>query len=126
MEAEIEIHDWLEGSMPSGSTFDAVLVDAPCTGLGVVRRHPEIIWRRHPGDPAAMSVTQRAILKHAAAHVKPGGVLIYSVCSMEPEEGAQVIESLTGWTVVESWCSAPPQGDEDGFQAFVLRRVTET
>jgi len=125
MKAELSVHDWIEGPMGDVPLFDAVLVDAPCTGLGVVRRHPEIIWRRQPGDPAAMSVTQRVILKHAAAHVKPGGALIYSVCSMEPEEGVQVIESLAGWEVENRWASIPPIGDEDGFQVFVLRRLTE-
>jgi len=122
MDAALRCHDWLSGPMATQDTFDAVLVDAPCTALGVVRRHPEILWRRQPGDPAAMSISQRVILKHAAKHVKAGGVLIYAVCSTEPEEGSAVAQTLKGWTVANRWSSVPPQGDEDGFQAFVLRR----
>ena len=118
-------HDWLTGPAPTAGLFDAVLVDAPCSALGVVRRHPEILWRRHPGDPAAMSISQRIILKHAAAHVKPGGVLIYAVCSTEPEEGPAVANALEGWTVTKTWSTVPPAGDEDGFQAFVLKKVED-
>jgi 16S rRNA (cytosine967-C5)-methyltransferase len=73
---------------------DRVLVDAPCTGLGVVRRRPEIKWRIQPEDGAAMAVRQRAILHGAAAAVRPGGMLLYSVCSTEPEEGPMVVEQF--------------------------------
>ena len=119
---DLRQHDWLSGPLPETSTYDAVLVDAPCSALGVVRRHPEILWRRQAGDPAAMSIGQRIILKHASKHVKAGGALIYAVCSTEPEEGSAVVNSLDGWTVTKTWSSIPPEGDEDGFQAFVLRR----
>ena len=122
MTATLKRHDWVRGPLQTSDTFDAVLVDAPCTALGVVRRHPEIIWRRQSGDPAAMSITQRIILKHAAQHVKAGGALIYAVCSTEPEEGPSVANSLEGWRVTRTWSSIPPTGDEDGFQVFVLRR----
>jgi 16S rRNA (cytosine967-C5)-methyltransferase len=122
MDIQLQPHDWLVGDLGGDQAFDSVLVDAPCTGLGTVRRHPEIIWRKEAGDPAAMGVTQRQILRNAAAHVKPGGALVYSVCSTEREEGTDVAESMTGWTIQKTWSSAPPQGDEDGFQAFVLRR----
>ena len=103
-------------------TFDTVLVDAPCTGLGIVRRHPEIIWRRSPGDVAANAIVQRLILRNAAEHVNPGDALVYAVCSTEAEEGSEVVSDLEGWRVESSWSSAPPLGDEDGFQAFVLRQ----
>ena len=115
------VHDWLTGSMADGRQYDSVLVDAPCTGLGTVRRHPEIIWRRQPGDPAAMSIGQRTILSNAANHVKPGGRLIYAVCSTEPEEGVEVANSLDQWSIEHQWASVPPAGDEDGFQLFVLK-----
>jgi 16S rRNA C967 or C1407 C5-methylase (RsmB/RsmF family) len=71
-----------------------------------------------------MGVTQRQILQNAASHVKPEGTLVYSVCSTEREEGTDVAESMSGWSIEKTWSSAPPQGDEDGFQAFVLRRNT--
>ncbi len=73
---------------------DRVLVDAPCTGLGVVRRRPEIKWRVHPEDVAGMASRQRAILHGAADAVRPGGMLLYSVCSTEPEEGPMVVEQF--------------------------------
>lgn len=114
-------HDWVEGQAPTLGTFDTVLVDAPCTGLGTVRRHPEILWRRAVGDPAAMAIAQRQIVQNALHHVKPGGHLIYAVCSMEPEEGVDVAASIDGWAVEDRWASAPPTGDEDGFQVFRLK-----
>ncbi len=117
------VHDWLDGPAPSLGTFDAVLVDAPCTGLGTIRRHPEIKWRRGPSDPAAMGVRQRMILEAAAAHVAPDGVLVYAVCSPMEEEGPPVVASLPGWTVADTLVTFPPRGDEDAFQAFVLRRA---
>jgi 16S rRNA (cytosine967-C5)-methyltransferase len=120
LKIKTKVHDWRFGPLAKLPLFDAVLVDAPCTGLGTARRHPEIIWRREPGDPAAMAVTQLEILKNAAQHVKPGGHLVYAVCSTEPEEGEQVARGLDGWTVQSAWASVPPTGDEDGFQAFVL------
>jgi len=115
------VHDWSTGPHPDLARFPLVLVDAPCTGLGTIRRHPEIRWRRAPSDPAAMAVRQRQILQAAAAHVAPGGALVYAVCSPLPEEGEGVIAGLRGWSVERAWASAPPAGDEDAFQAFVLR-----
>jgi 16S rRNA (cytosine967-C5)-methyltransferase len=73
---------------------DAVLVDAPCSGLGTVRRRPEIKWRATPDALPRHADTQRAILSGAAGAARSGGVLVYSVCSLEPEEGPQVIEAF--------------------------------
>ncbi len=70
---------------------DRVLVDAPCTGLGVVRRRPEIKWRVGVEHLAVMADLQRAILDGGAGAVRPGGMLLYSVCSTEPEEGTRVV-----------------------------------
>jgi len=67
--------------------FDAVLLDAPCSATGTFRRHPDVLWNVRPGDIAAMAAVQRALLAAAAARVRPGGRLVYSVCSLEPEEG---------------------------------------
>jgi len=72
-------------------TFDRVLVDAPCTGLGVIRRHPEIKWWRSPRDVERSALLQRAILDRAAAAVRPGGVLVYATCSTEPDENEDVV-----------------------------------
>ena len=74
--------------------FDRVLVDPPCTGLGTIRRRPEIKWRRGPSDIAALADKQRAILQHAAARVKPGGTLVYSTCTLTREENEEVVAVL--------------------------------
>lgn len=73
---------------------DYVLLDAPCTGLGTLREHPEIRWRLTPGDFARMAVTQARMLQLAAAIVKPGGALVYAVCSFAPEEGERVVREF--------------------------------
>jgi 16S rRNA (cytosine967-C5)-methyltransferase len=80
--------------LPFGVRFDAVLVDAPCSGLGVLRREADIRWRRHEADLAGFARTQRAILSHAAAVVRQGGRLVYSTCSTEPEENEQVVSAV--------------------------------
>ena len=74
--------------------FDAVLVDAPCTGLGEAARHPEVRYRRRYEDLAACAARQRAILTQAASAVAAGGRLVYAVCSNEPEEGPGVVDAF--------------------------------
>ncbi len=78
-------------ALPFGAVFDTVLVDAPCSGLGTLRRDPDIKWRRHEADVVAMAMAQKTMLAHAAAVVAPGGRLIYATCSTEPEENEQVV-----------------------------------
>jgi 16S rRNA (cytosine967-C5)-methyltransferase len=73
---------------------DRLLVDAPCTGLGVVRRRPEIKWRVTPEQIPVCARLQRSILEGSCGSVRPGGVLVYSVCTTEPEEGTAVVESF--------------------------------
>jgi 16S rRNA (cytosine967-C5)-methyltransferase len=70
---------------------DRVLLDAPCSGLGVVRRRPEIKWRVQPADLPAHAARQLDLLQGACGAVRPGGVLLYSVCTTEPEEGPDVV-----------------------------------
>jgi 16S rRNA (cytosine967-C5)-methyltransferase len=122
----VRVHDWERGPLPGEERFDAVLVDAPCTGLGVVRRHPEIRWRRGPFDAMRVAGRQLRILQHAAPHVGADGALVYSVCSPEPEEGEQVISaflaSVPGWQLDHAWSSAPPVEGEDAFFAARLIR----
>ncbi|HUK66916.1 MAG TPA: transcription antitermination factor NusB [Anaeromyxobacteraceae bacterium] len=79
-------------SIPSLSpqSFDAVLVDAPCTGLGTLRRHPELKLRRTAADPGRMAVTQRALLDACARLARPGAPVTYSVCSLSRAEGPLV------------------------------------
>ncbi len=73
-----------------GRRFDCVVLDAPCSGLGVVRRRPDIRWRRRPEDLNRLAGLQRELADAAVAALKPGGVLIYSTCSVEPEETTAV------------------------------------
>ena len=84
----------LRQPLPLRAVFDCVLVDAPCSGLGVVRRDPEIRWRREPADLARFAREQRTMMHHAAAAVRPGGRLVYATCSSEPEENEQVIAAF--------------------------------
>jgi 16S rRNA (cytosine967-C5)-methyltransferase len=74
--------------------FDRVLVDAPCSGLGTLRRNPDARWRVRPFDPQRLAETQTAILRNAAAALRPGGVLVYSTCTLLPEENERVIEAF--------------------------------
>lgn len=74
--------------------FDAVLLDAPCTATGTFRRHPDVLWAGRPGDVAPLARSQAKLLDSAARRVKPGGRLVYCVCSLEPEEGEQQVEGF--------------------------------
>ena len=71
--------------------FDRVLVDAPCSGTGTLRHNPEIRWRLQPSDIAELSVKQQSILLNSGAMVRPGGILIYSTCSLETEENEAIV-----------------------------------
>jgi 16S rRNA (cytosine967-C5)-methyltransferase len=115
----------------------AVLLDAPCSGTGTLRRHPEIRWRLQLADLAGLAAAQRLLAAAAAALLVPGGVLVYATCSLEPEENTAVVAGLgleplaagpllpdavprielpNGGVVI------PPSVAGDGFTAFVLRR----
>jgi 16S rRNA (cytosine967-C5)-methyltransferase len=79
---------------PVSGTYDVVLVDAPCTGTGTFRRHPDARWRLTVSDLAVMGAMQRSILAACADAVAPGGVLVYSTCSLEPEENDAQVETF--------------------------------
>lgn len=83
-------------------SFDAVLVDAPCSGLGVLRRRPDARWRARPGDIGRLARLQRQLLLTAAPLVAPGGVLAYSVCTLARAETLEVGEWLVGQLVGQS------------------------
>lgn len=74
--------------------FDRILIDAPCSGLGVIHRNPEGKWWKEPSDPMRLAITQRAILGNAALRLKPGGVMVYSTCSTSLEENEQVLDNF--------------------------------
>ncbi|HET9594824.1 MAG TPA: transcription antitermination factor NusB [Anaeromyxobacteraceae bacterium] len=94
-------------------SFDAVLVDAPCTGLGTLRRHPELKLRRTAADPARMAELQRALLAACAAYARPGAPVTYSVCSLTRAEGPEVVAAALA---AGARRAAPPAG----FPAEVL------
>lgn len=80
--------------LPFRDAFDLVLVDAPCSGLGTIRRDPDIRWRRRADDLPALAAAQVRMLGHAAPVVAPGGRLVYATCSSEPEENEGVVEAF--------------------------------
>ena len=121
-------------------TFDRVLVDAPCSALGTLRRHPEVRWQRREQDLPRRAETQRAILDGASAAVRDGGTLVYAVCSFAIEEGPEVVEAFLAdhpgferAPIDEAWGPArtpagdlatlPDQGPWDGFYASVMHRT---
>lgn len=126
LSAQTVVHDWLQGPCRSLETFDAVLVDAPCSGLGTVGRHPEIRWRRHATDLGGAGERQERILSSAAAHVDPGGVLVYAVCSPEPEEGPDVVARFVShhpeFVVEATMEGLPTDGAADAHFAVRLRK----
>ena len=80
-------------ALPYGADFDRVLADVPCSGTGTLARNPEIKWKLKPEDLLDLQTRQIGILRAAMRHVSPGGRLVYSTCSLEPEENEQVIAS---------------------------------
>lgn len=125
---------------PEGS-FDRVLVDAPCSGTGTLRRNPEIRWRISPADIVDLTGRQRQLLANAARVVKPGGRLVYSTCSVEPEENEAVVQAFlednrnfrlgelaldsllrTSSGMARTW---PHREGTDGFFLCTLERIDE-
>jgi len=84
--------EWDGGA--AGPSFDGVLIDAPCTSTGTIRRHPDVAWLKQDTDIGALAVQQGRLLRRGLALLKPGGTLVYCTCSLEPEEGEQVIAAL--------------------------------
>ena len=98
-----------DARLPALPLLDGVLVDAPCTGTGTFRRHPDARWRLRISDLAVMQAAQREILNSAATLVRPGGVLVYSTCSLEPEENEDQVKAFLA--THEGWVrEAPPAG----------------
>jgi 16S rRNA (cytosine967-C5)-methyltransferase len=84
--------------LPFASPFECVLVDAPCSGLGTLRRDPDIRWRRREAALPALAAAELTMLQHAADVVAPGGRLIYATCSSEPEENEGVADAFLATT----------------------------
>ena len=113
-----------------GALFDRVLVDAPCSNTGVIRRRPDARWRWNADHLAQLVALQKEILEAAAAHVKPGGRLVYSTCSNEPEENAEQVAAFLAvhpdFKEVGRYESVPFETDHDGAFACALVRSGET
>ena len=86
--------DLLQPQAESAGPFDRILLDAPCSGLGVIRRNPEAKWRLQPADITRLAATQRIMVANAAEMLKPGGTLLYSTCSTSLEENEQVVHDF--------------------------------
>jgi 16S rRNA (cytosine967-C5)-methyltransferase len=124
---------------PFSSGFDGILLDAPCSGLGTLARHPDIRWRARAEDLRRHSGRQRDLLAALAPLVAPGGALVYAVCSLEPEETEEVVRDfLAGHSQFEvaplpDWCerfragsfvrTLPERDGGDGFFVASLRRA---
>jgi 16S rRNA (cytosine967-C5)-methyltransferase len=91
LQAELVCADVAEWST---EPFDAVLLDAPCSATGTIRRHPDVAWLKREDDVTALAGAQRRLIEGALALAKPGGTLIYCTCSLEPEENESVIAEL--------------------------------
>ena len=118
-----------DGPLPfRDATFDLVLIDAPCSGLGTVRRDPDIRWRRLPADLPRFAAAQLALLTNAAGLVKPGGTMVYSTCSSEPEENADVVASFLAarpdFAQKRSHQTLPFRDHLEAFFAVVLARTS--
>jgi len=93
LEAETVVTDAVEWP-GHGSAIDGILVDAPCTSTGTIRRHPDVAWLRQEADITALTSLQKRLLQRAAYLLRPGGTLVYCTCSLEPEEGEAQISAL--------------------------------
>ncbi len=106
--------------LPFRRPFDRVLVDVPCSGTGTLGRNPEIKWRLRPSDLQDLQRRQAALLANARAALAPGGLLVYSTCSLEPEENEAVIAAIPQDRILETMQRIPGRDPGDGFFAAVI------
>lgn len=103
-------------SYRTSELYDAVLLDAPCTSTGTLRRHPDVAWLRRPTDVRSLAELQSKLVAAAATLLKPGAPLLYAVCSLEPEEGEGVVANA----LKRGWKRDPFRaGDVPGADAFI-------
>jgi 16S rRNA (cytosine967-C5)-methyltransferase len=121
------VHDCMTAEPPGGLTdFDRILVDAPCSNTGVIRRRVDVRWRLTEEDFLRMPAQQLALLRRAAALLRPGGTLVYSTCSLEPEENQAVVDralaEIAGLRFLESRRTFPFADAVDGAFAAKFTR----
>jgi 16S rRNA (cytosine967-C5)-methyltransferase len=143
LEAQTEVADAFDWTAPR--QFDAVLLDAPCSATGTFRRHPEVLYRVRPSYIREAADAQLRLLTRACEWVRPGGTLVYSVCSLEAEEGEEVvraflksradfhIEPVAG---IADWLPSTPEGwvrilpglleDKGGLDGFFMVRLVRS
>jgi 16S rRNA (cytosine967-C5)-methyltransferase len=117
-----------DGELPFlPGSFDIVLIDAPCSGLGTVRRDPDIRWRRSPSDLDRFAAAQRALIARSADLVKRGGALVYATCSSEPEENDDVVQAFVAirddFSLQHRHQTLPFRDGLEAFFGAVLRRA---
>jgi 16S rRNA (cytosine967-C5)-methyltransferase len=127
--------DWWDGQQ-----FDAILLDAPCTASGIVRRHPDVRWLRRPSDVAQLAAIQAKLLRTLWPLVRPGGRLLYCTCSVFKAEGQQQVETFLAHNTDARLLPSPghllpaaeamspevrdnQQGDFDGFFYALLEKA---
>jgi 16S rRNA (cytosine967-C5)-methyltransferase len=125
--AECQQHDWLAGDAPAEEGFDAILVDAPCSNTGVMRRRIDVRWRLTPDHFLRLAAGQLEIVRATVGLLKPGATLLYSTCSIEPEENEEVVRrvlaSFPFLELVDQVSILPFRDGFDGaFAARFLRR----
>ena len=112
-------------SFINGDTYDRILMDVPCTNTGVLGRRPDARWRFSKKRLQSQVAQQQAMLENAGGAVRPGGCIVYSTCSIEPEEGEELVKSWcsaqAGFNLEESHLLMPPGSMTDG--AFAARIV---
>jgi 16S rRNA (cytosine967-C5)-methyltransferase len=115
--------------LPFREPFDRILVDAPCTGTGTLGRNPEIKWRLQPSDLGRLHQLQVRILENALGQISRSGRVVYSTCSLEPEENEDVVrealKSYPDYIEMETRYRIPGREPGDGFFAAAIERVTE-
>lgn len=124
----VETRSW-DATRVDSSMFqraDKVLVDAPCSGLGVIRRKPEIKYKEHTADMELLPKKQLAILSASSSYVKPGGTLVYSTCTINPEENEHVIDAFMrknpSFKKIERTLLLPNVNGTDGFFICVMKK----